>query len=191
MAQEAARESRIDHLFSAPEARLDRWRDLHKAVQRWAAKPSRKEGAPAQAECVEAMAALVPLEDFNAYPGPRLIGMLRERLESGDAMGTARLIERISMALMTRSYRRDPVEWEAEEDTSGSATTMPTATSEAGSRPYFEVLVVTPTPASKWQLHIQQMRRLRRTQDAFVYEPVFVGSFEDAILGVALNANVQ
>jgi arginine decarboxylase len=187
MAADASRETRIDHLFSAPEARLDRWRDLHKAVQRWAAKPS----AEKQAESAEALARLEPLEDFHAYPGGRLIGMIRERLKTGDAMGTGRLIERISMALMNRNYRRDPSEWEPDEEISGPATTMPTATGEMASRPYFEVLLVTPTPASKWQTHIQQFRRLRRPQDAFVYEPVIVGSFEDAILGITLNASVE
>jgi arginine decarboxylase len=62
---------------------------------------------------------------------------------------------------------------------------------EVGGRPYFEVLVVTPTAPAKWPTHVQQFRRLRRTQDAFVYEPVFVGSFEDAVLGVILNASIQ
>ena len=31
------------------------------------------------------------------------------------------------------------------------------------------------------------MRRLRRPEDAFVYEPVFVGSFEDAFCAAAVN----
>jgi arginine decarboxylase len=177
-------------LFAAPEVRLDRWRDLHKAVQRWAAGVGKKDAASLQAECADAMAGLAPLEEFHAYPGPRLLGLLRERLGSGDATGAARLIERISMAMMTRSYRRDPTEWEPEDESTGPAAVMP-GSGDVGGRPYFEVLVVTPTAPAKWPVHIQQLRRLRRSQDAFVYEPVFVGSFEDAILGVILNASIQ
>jgi arginine decarboxylase len=184
-------QSRIDHLFAAPEVRLDRWRDLHKAVQRWEASLGRKDAAAMQAECAETLAGLLPLEEFHAYPGQRLLGFLRERLASGDAMGASRLIARVSMAMMTRSYRSDPTEWEPDDESTGPAATMPTASGDTGGRPYFEVLVVTPTPRAKWPTHVQQMRRLRRAQDSFVYEPVIVGSFEDAILGVVLNSSVQ
>ena len=41
---------------------------------------------------------------------------------------------------------------------------------------------MTPTPPSRWPAHVQQIRKLRRPEDEFVYEPVFVGSFEDAAL---------
>ncbi len=58
-------------------------------------------------------------------------------------------------------------------------------------KPYFEVLMVTPGgPATRAQ-SAQELRKLRRQQDQFVYEPVIVGSFEDAMLGVILNGSVQ
>ncbi len=50
---------------------------------------------------------------------------------------------------------------------------------------------MTPTPPSRWPAHAQQIRKLRRSQDEFVYEPVFVGSFEDAALAVILNTNLE
>ena len=68
---------------------------------------------------------------------------------------------------------------------------MPAAKGETAARPYFEVLFVTPTPPSRWAAHAQQIRKLRRPEDEFVYEPVFVGSFEDAVLAVILNTNLE
>ena len=53
------------------------------------------------------------------------------------------------------------------------------------------MLFVTPTPPSRWAAHAQQIRKLRRPQDEFVYEPVFVGSFEDAALAMILNTNLE
>ena len=49
-------------------------------------------------------------------------------------------------------------------------------------QPYFEVLVVTGAPSARWPALAAEWRRLRRAQDAFIYEPVFVGSFEDAFV---------
>ena len=180
---------RIDHFFSAVGARLDLWRDLNRAAQAWAASPASRGDARLQTASSDAFAALQPIEDFQAYPGARALNAIKERLSSGDAIGASRLVQRISSALMTRSYRADAGEWESEDDAASTDRVMPTA--ETTARPYFEVLFVTPTPPSRWAAHAQQIRKLRRPSDEFVYEPVFVGSFEDAALATILNTNLE
>ena len=57
-------------------------------------------------------------------------------------------------------------------------------------RPYFEVLIVTGAPAARWPALVAEWRRLRRPLDAFVYEPVLVGSFEDAFCATMLNPDL-
>jgi arginine decarboxylase len=190
MATAPAPDLRIDHLFSVVTARTDRWAALTKAARQWAAAAGGKDARALQAQCATALDELRPLEDFHAYPGARLLGALQDRVRGGDALGSARGIQRIASSLMSRSYRRDPAEWELDEEPGGAGQPLPTSAGEAG-RPYFEVLFVTPTAPQRWAVHSQQMRKLRRSQDEFVYEPVFVGSFEDAVLGVLLNASVQ
>jgi arginine decarboxylase len=182
---------RLDHFFSAVAARLDLWRDLNRAAQAWASGPASRNDARLQAACADAFTALQPVEDFQAYPGARALNAIRERLSGGDALGTSRLVQRVSTALMSRSYRSDAGEWETEDDASASERVMPTAIGETASKPYFEVLFVTPSPASRWPAHAQQIRKLRRAQDEFVYEPVFVGTFEDAVLATILNTNLE
>ena len=48
-----------------------------------------------------------------------------------------------------------------------------------------------PTPPARWPAYSQQVRRLRRSQDQFIYEPVFVGNLEDAVLATLLNPQIQ
>src|SRR5262249_15884936 len=57
-------------------------------------------------------------------------------------------------------------------------------------RPYFEVLIVTGVPAARWPALATEWRRLRRPLDSFIYEPVFVGSFEDAFCATLLNPDL-
>src|SRR5207247_5459637 len=59
-------------------------------------------------------------------------------------------------------------------------------------RPYFEVLIVSddPTPEQVRQSRAE-LRQLRRPEDPFVYEAVTVPSFEEGILGVVMNADLQ
>ena len=187
----AATPIRIDHLFSIVAARTDRWCTLNKRTRAWAARSAAKDARGLQAECASALEDLRLLEEFHAYPGQRLLGTLSERIRSGDPVGAARLVQRIATAMMNRSYRRDPAEWDLDEEPTGTAPAMPTTGADPAGRPYFEVLVVAPSPPHKWPTHCAQIRRLRRTQDQFVYEPVIVGSFEDAVLGILLNGSVQ
>ena len=63
--------------------------------------------------------------------------------------------------------------------------------SRAARKPYFEVLVVHPGERSAWSETRESIRRLRRDTDEFVYEPVVVGSFEDAALAAIVNYNLQ
>src|SRR5947199_1102252 len=51
--------------------------------------------------------------------------------------------------------------------------------------------MVSPARAAKWSDLGQELRKLRRPQDKFIYEPVFVGDFEDAVLGAILNGSIE
>jgi len=183
--------SGLDHFFSAVAARLDRWRDLGKTAHAWAAKSAGAEAATLKASCVRQLEQLKPFETLQAFPGLRVLKTLEERVNSNDPQGTLRLLQRVSSALTSRSYRNEHGDWEQDEEGSSGERVMPTAMRETAARPYFEVLFVTPAPVSRWPSMIQQVRKLRRPQDEFVYEPVFVGNFEDALLAVILNVNLE
>jgi len=160
MAKTSTPAPRLDHFFSAVAARLDLWRDLNRATQAGAASPANRSDSGSQAACQQALEALLPLEEFQAFPGARALNGIKERLAAGDMLGAARLVQRVSSALMSRSYRSDPGEWDGTDDAAAPDRVMPTSQGETTARPYFEVLVVTPTPPSRWPAHVQQMRKL-------------------------------
>ncbi len=131
---------RIDHFFSAVAARLDLWRDLSRTAQAWGTNPASRSDAGLQAACNEALTALLPMEGFQAYPGGRILNAIEERVAAGDALGTARLVQRISSALMSRSYRSDAGEWESDDDAQAAERAMPTAHGESAGRPTSRVV---------------------------------------------------
>ena len=186
--------ARVDQFFTVAEARFDRWRSLLQAARVWEAaanrQPSEKEK---QQEATSAsFQELRQWEDFFAYPGEALLRTLGERITSGDATGTAHLAQSISTALLTHSYRTNLADWEGEEQSAiRLADRVPGASGETQYRPYFEVLMVSPARAATWSDLAQELRKLRRPQDKFIYEPVFVGNFEDAVLGAILNGSIE
>ncbi len=178
--------NRIDKFFSGPGARGDQWRDLVELAESWS------NGSGSRAKFEAALAEMTATEEFHAYPGFELLAALRDHAAEDDAHATASLARRITRAILTRSFRQNVGDWDASEDDEAAAANVlpPTLGRAESHRPYFEVLIVTGAPATRWPTIGAEWRRLRRPLDAFIYEPVFVGSFEDAFCATILNPDL-
>jgi arginine decarboxylase len=185
MAQDS-QERRIDQFFSGPGARADDWRSLVEAARLWSA------GSGDRARIENLLFQVAIMEEFHAYPGSRLIAELRERAAANDAAGVLALVMRISQALNTRSFRQHAGDWDVHSDgETEMAELLPPGFGETRTRrPYFETLIVTGLPAAGWPHLAAEWRKLRRPVDAFIHEPVFVGSFEDAFCAAMLNPDL-
>jgi len=185
-AQASHQPSRIDRFFAGPGSRCDQWRDLVELAEAWCRDAGKRASVDA------ALADLMATEPFHAYPGHRLITALQDHIASDDPRATAALARRIARALLTRSFRQSAGDWEADEDNPAiSAEALPPINGrDETHRPYFEILVVTGAPPARWPALAAEWRRLRRPLDAFVYEPVLVGSFEDAFCATMLNTDL-
>jgi arginine decarboxylase len=178
----------LSDFFSASEARLDRWQRLNTLAK------SLSGTSPAgglRVEAGELLRELEPLENYWAYPGPVALAELTSALD-GDRIGFfQRRVDRISRALLHGTYRHDLGVWEAEDESEEEiALREPLAAGEH--RPYFEVLVVRDgITLEQAQKAREELRKLRRAEDPFVYELVHVASYEDAVLGTICNFNVQ
>ena len=182
----------LNEYFTASEARVDRWRTLNRIAKARAGTGLYRAGGAAH-EPKELLAELEPLEELYGYPGPRLMAQVRDRLQAGDWTGFARLVQRISTALLSNGYRDDVEAWRSdEEDEARGLDILPPSIGRGQARrPYFEVLYVSPADRGMWPEIRETFRRLRRPEDEFAYEPVVVGSFEDAALAVVFNYNLQ
>jgi arginine decarboxylase len=177
---------RIDQFFAGPGARADRWGKLVETAEAWST------GSGDRAAFDAALADVSATEEFHAYPGSQLLTALRDHAAANDVKATASLARRITRALLTRSYRQNAGDWDQNEDDDGTAAdVLPPALGRSEThRPYFEVLIVTGAPAARWPALVAEWRRLRRPLDQFVYEPVIVGSFEDAFCAALLNVDL-
>ena len=182
----------LNEFFAASEARVDRWRTLNRVARALMGTGPGPVGG-LRRDPKELLAELAPLEGFCAYPGPGLMAQVYERLQTGDRTGFARLVQRISSALLSNSYRDDVEPWKADEESDPRVPDVlpPSVGRGQARRPYFEVLCVSPADRVMWPDLRETFRRLRRVEDEFVYEPVVVGNFEDAVLAVVFNPNFQ
>ena len=178
--------NRIDRFLVMHAARADQWREALSAAQDWA----RGKGSRAQVE--KELSDIAVIEELHAYPGVRLMGRLRERIAAGEADAVVSMVRRIADAILTGSFAQQAEGDAGADGDDGLPDMLPSVVSgREHHRPYFEVLLVTPQPQSRWGAMAAEFRRLRRPEDLFVYEPVIVGSFEDALCAILVNPSIQ
>lgn len=183
--------------YSAYAERLDRWRTLSRIARSWAAAEhsshDEKSMSDLRSIASDLLGQMETLESFFAYPGAKHMATVRERLAEGDAGGLVRLVQRISGALLTRSYREDPTAMDVGDEPEPAVPAASTQSMNGGAphKPYFEVLFVSGASPASWPELCERIRRLRRPHDQFVYEPVMVGSFEDAVVASVINPNIE
>ena len=101
------------------------------------------------------------------------------------------MIRQFSEAILIGAYSLQAERGDGGDESDVLQELLPTVVSgREARRPYFEVLMVSPQPASRWPVIAAELRRLRRAEDLFVYEPVIVGSFEDAICAAIVNPKI-
>jgi arginine decarboxylase len=184
--EKQTQDHRIDQFFSGPGARADHWRFLVDAANAWS------DGSGNRSRFDTLLGEIEVTEEFHGYPGQRLMATLKEAAASGGASATAALATRIMQSLQTRSFRQHANDWDIHDDGERALTDLlpPSMGRQESHRPYFEVLIVTGVAATNWPNLCAEWRRLRRPLDSFVYEPVFVGSFEDAFCAAMINPDI-
>ena len=110
---------------------------------------------------------VAPLESYWADPGPQRMSELRELAAAGDYEVLGSIAEPIARGLVgdLRSPQRH--------------------------RPSFDVLMVGDIGSQEEAALAEDLREPRRPDDPFSYELVFVRSFADAIIAVAVNERLQ
>jgi arginine decarboxylase len=176
---------RIDQFFSGPGGRADDWRGLAEAAKAWAQGGDRT-------KYDAALSDLSVMEEFHGYPGLQLMAALKEAAASADAAASFGLSTRIVQALQTRSFRQHAGDWSLHDDGDADVPDLlpPSFGRKEAHRPYFETLIVTGVSPNNWPALCMEWRKLRRPIDAFVYEPVIVGSLEDAFCAAILNPDL-
>nr|MBS0021970.1 aminotransferase class I/II-fold pyridoxal phosphate-dependent enzyme [Gammaproteobacteria bacterium] len=192
--REAKTPRTLKYFFHANADRVDRWNRLNTVAARLSqAQQSGLETTELEAAVHVLFEDIAPLEQYWAFPGKALMTALGSDLTAPDYSHLAHGVNRLARALMGESYRRHPGAWKLldEPDEEGSLAIDYYEPRDLA-RPYFEVLVVRDNPVYESEERMrEEIRRLRRPEDPFVYEVVRASSFEDALVGVLINHNLQ
>ncbi|MFD1158187.1 aminotransferase class I/II-fold pyridoxal phosphate-dependent enzyme [Roseovarius aestuarii] len=183
----------MSNYFSAIQLRSDSWSALNEVANALARSPDEKTIKKLTPRVEDLLQQLAPIETYWAFPGITAFDHLRRHFEHRNFEDLAFNVRRITRALISGAYRRraiplgrDEADTEELED---EALLSPEA--RAMTKPYFEVLVVDDLNEHQERWLRSSLQSMHRNEDQFHYEPVIVPSFEDALIGILFNHNIQ
>lgn len=195
-----ARKSLVAH-YHASQLRNDAWKRLEHALRRLvgegdAAAPAAGADGELRASIAADMEMLRSIESYWAFPGRRAFRDLLRLLEREDFPALSRRVTRIERLLVSDAYRRRSVSLVEGEGGQGPGRAglgeeEEAPGSRAEERPYFEVLFVGNMPEEEEAEIRSRLLEKRRDGDEFIYDAVFVPTYEDALIAVLFNYNIQ
>ena len=189
--------TRLDFFHSPTQFRYDSWHRLAEYSVRLLKLQRRGEDLTDIRKRTASLLNIVSkLESYSAFPGNDDLGLIITLFEKSDYRGLIRCVESILRSLSNGSYRQrnfsqinplDPNVDETEELRSRSLA----GNDDLPQKPYFEVLFVDKN--AKWETkRIKQgFQRITKPEDDFYYDVVGVSNFEDALIAVLFNYNIQ
>lgn len=179
--------------YNASQLRLDTWNNLKYAMRRYEAASQRgKNTSRLQAEIISYFEILEPIENYFAFPGKHILRQLKEQFNHQERYTVSETLSNVVRMLVSDAYRDRIGAAQAGISLRDALTAVPSAEVERSSRRhYFEVLVVDNLPLEEEQQLRQRMLEMASSHEHFVYDVVVVNSFEDALIAVMFNANLQ
>ena len=184
----------VGDYYSAVQLRSDRWSALREVVDGLSHLGPGDAGAGTLASRAEELfEALSPIEMYWAFPGLAAFDHMRRQLDHRNWEDLAFSVRRVVRALTSGAYRRRTIPLARGDGDAEEIEDEATLPIEARilARPYFEVLLVDEMGEHQERWLRSSLARMRRNEDAFVYEPVVVPSLEDALIGILFNHNIQ
>ncbi|MBB6405949.1 aminotransferase class I/II-fold pyridoxal phosphate-dependent enzyme [Arthrobacter sp. AZCC_0090] len=173
---------------SAWRVRADAWEFLGYAVKQLAASARPAAGARMPRELPREVRRLLPLleslEMYWASPGQHYVTELRRSLEAGEFHEALGLIEPVARRVAGHNQHAQEPSTDAEREADRMEE-------PSDARKRFEVLVIDDVSNVDREDLQAELLSQRRPADAFNYELVFVPSFEDAIVAILLNPDIQ
>lgn len=178
---------------SAIQLRSDRWSALREASSALTRDPKPKQLASLQKRIEELFGSLAIIEPYWAFPGMSAFDHLRRLFDHGSFDDLAFAVGRVTRALTTGAYRRRhiPLERDSVDQDEHDDEAMLPPEARALAKPYFEVLIVDNVNEHQERWLRNNVTRMRRSEDPFIYEAVVVPSLEDALVAVLFNHNIQ
>lgn len=185
-------EKKIDstHYYNIAQLRVESWNALKSESTKLHSSSRGSENEKAHKKnLLELLKELEGVECYFAFPGLSCIEALREMLERQEHTALSHKIAEITKNLVSDRYRSNP-DFLEEEDQAVEITDKGEYT-EAARKNYFEVMFIEDISQAEENKLRHDLKEMRLSNEQFAYGIVVQRSFEDALIALQFNFNIQ
>jgi arginine/lysine/ornithine decarboxylase len=175
--------------FNLPQFRGDIWATLREGALELKANPKR---IKARKKIEFSFKILNVIEQYFAFPGLDHLNSLTSSYEAGNILSFSRKTSRTVKTLISEEFRNDPdvlntrIREVPKEGKRKSRKEL-----EGSKSYYFEVLFVNQTSGKEEKALKQELSRMKENGDRFYYKILHASSFQDALICLLVNPNIQ
>lgn len=180
----------IQSFLNAPKLRIDTWNSLAVLAKEYTySKNEHPNFAKIENEIKHCLDILEFIENYHAFPGKDLFKKIRSHFNKNQSERFNELISLIVYSLKSNSCNfKTLLNILQSEDINHDEYIRNIETSKIY---YFEVLVVEDISKTNEELLKSEIETYFKDSDEFVYELIFVNSFQDALVAIMFNFNIK
>ena len=188
--------TRLDFYHSPNQFRFDSWHRLAEYTTRLSIKQKRRQDTTTLAAKTQALFNTTALlERYTAFPSEEDLSLLVSLFENGEYRTLSRCVETILRSLSNGTYRQRSLSQikplDPNEEKSDETIELDSQQGEEQHKPYFEVLFVDKNAKTETKTIRRGFQKVVRSEDDFYYDILAVPSFEDALIAILFNYNIQ
>ncbi len=185
-------EKKIDssHYYNMAQLRVESWNNLKNESTKLYSSPRGSENEKLYTKNLrQLLKDLEGIECFFAFPGLSCIDSFRDMLERHEHTALSNKIAEITKNLVSDRYRSNPDF--LEDDDPGVELNDKGEYSEVSKKNYFEVMFVEDISQAEESKLRHDLKEMRLSNEQFAYGIVVQRSFEDALIALQFNFNIQ
>ncbi len=177
------------HHYNIAQLRTSLWTDFKLKSYNLTKKKGKQEQEEGKAQLLAAMTTLREVEQYFAFPGNDILHVINDFIKHDEFQILRNSVKEILRLLASEDYRQDP-------DILSYASLLKRkenkGTSENKSKKrYFEVLFVDDLTQKEEQIIAKNIDNVRDPKEHFIYQLVFAKSYQDSLIALVANPNIQ
>lgn len=177
------------HYYNIAQLRNELWTELKFKAYSLAKSRHKKDQDEGKKSMAEAMVSLREVEQYFAFPGNDILDTLTGFIKHDEFQILRNSIKEILRLLVSEDYRQDP-------DILSFASLVKrkeskTSTATKARKRYFEVLFVDNLTPKDEHVITKKLNDVRDPKEHFIYQLVYTKSYQDSLIALIANPNIQ
>lgn len=177
------------HFYNIGQLRTELWTELKLRAYVLARKQNKEDHDESKAQMAKLIKTLLEIEQYFAFPGTATINVINDFLKHDEFQILKNTIKEILRLLVSEDYRNDAELFSFATLLKGKGNKQ--LQDSKIKRRYFEVLFVDNLTSREEQVITKKLTDVRGPKDTFVYQLVYAKSFQDTLVALMANPNIQ